>query len=148
MSDLARVLLTATVLAATALAAYLWRLTRLDPAGPERLIGQLRLAQWAALVLAALGAVSIGLAVAHDPARLGNVEITLGMAFVIFAAVVLQREPREALLFAAAGFIVHAMLNMAHRPGGFDPVSPPWFSAGTAVFDVFFAAICYWARRR
>lgn len=148
MSDLARLLLTATVLASTALAAYLWRLGRLDPAGPERLIGQLRLAQWAALVLAGMGAVSIGLAVAHDPAPLGNVEITLGIAFVIFGALVLQREPREALLVAAAGFLVHALLNMAHRPGGFDPVAPPWFSAGTAVFDVFFAAICYWARRR
>ena len=148
MSDLARVLLTATILSATASGAYVWRLTRLDEAGPERLIGQLRLAQGAALALAALGAVSIGLAVAHDPSALGSVEVTLGLAFVVFAALVLQREPREALLLAVAGFVAHALLNLAHRPGGLDPVAPPWFSAGGSVFDVFLAGLCYWARRR
>jgi hypothetical protein len=148
VSDLARVLLTAVVLSAIALAMYVRRLTQLDSSGPERLVSQLRLAQWAALTLSALGAVSIGLAVSHDPSPFGSVEITLGLAFVIIAAVVMQREPREALLLAAAGFVLHALLTMAHRPGLLDPVAPPWFSAGTATFDVFFAAICYWARRR
>ena len=148
MSDTARVLLTAAVLASTALAAFLWRLTRLDPSGPERLIGELRLAQWAALTLAAAGTVSIGLAVAHDGAPYGTIEVTVGLAFVVVAAMVLQREPREALLLAAGGFILHALLNLAHRRGGLDPIAPPWYAMGAAIFDVVVAAICYWGRRR
>jgi hypothetical protein len=148
VSDTARVLLTAAVLSSTALAAYAWRLTRLDPSGPERLIGELRLSQWAALALAAAGSASIGLAVAHDGAPFGPLEVTLGVAFVAIAAIVLQREPREALLVAAGGFVLHALLNLAHRRGGLDPIAPPWFAIGGAIFDVVVAAICYWGRRR
>lgn len=148
MSDTARVLLTAAVLSTTALAVFLWKLTRLDPAGPERLIGELRLAQLAALALAAMGALSIGLAIAQENAPLGSLEVTLGVAFVVLAAVVLRREPRDALLLAASGFLLHAMLNMAHRPGGLDPIAPSWYAAGGAIYDVVFAAVCYWARRR
>lgn len=148
MTDTARVLLTAAVLAATALAVYVRRLTRPETAGPARLVGQLRLAQWAALALAALGAASIGFAVAHETSPFGTVEVTLGLAFVVLAGIILQREPRDALLLAAGGFVIHALVSMAHRPGGLDPLAPAWFMAGCAVFDVFFAGLCYWARRR
>jgi hypothetical protein len=148
VSDTARVLLTAAVLTATALAVYLWRLTRLDPTQPERLIGELRLAQWAAIALATVAAVSIGLAIAHETAPFGTIEITAGLALVVVAALVLLREPRDALLLAASGFLVHAMLNIAHRPGALNPIAPPWYVVGCAIYDLFFAAVCYWARRR
>lgn len=148
MSDTARVLLTATLLSSTALGVYVWKLTRLDPSGPERLIAQLRLAQWAALALASLGAVSIGLSAANDTAPFGPLEVTLGLAFVVLAALVLQREPREALLLAAAAFVLQALFNLAHRPQGLTPMAPAWYSAGCAIYDVFLAAVCYWARRK
>jgi hypothetical protein len=147
VSDTARVLLTAAVLSSTALGVYVWKLTRPDVDGAERLIGQLRLAQWAALVLAATGAVSIGLAVANSAVLLGTVEVTIGVAFVILAGFVLTRDPREALLVCVGGFILHAFVDVAHRPGLLAPLAPAWYFAGCAIYDVYFAAICYWARR-
>ena len=149
MSDTARVLLTAALLAASTTGFFTWRLSRLDPSGPERLIGSLRLAQWAALLLAATGAVSIGLAVSNELLPSGTIEVTLGVAFVLFGAFVLSREPREALLFAAAGFLAHVLVDIAHRPGLLEPdLAPRWYVVGCAVFDVYIATLCYWVRRR
>ncbi len=130
----------------TALGVFVWKVRRLDPDGPDRLVAQLRLAQWAALALAALGAASIGTAAATQ-APYGPVDVTLGLAFVIGAALLLQREPREALMLAAGAFVVQAMINLAHRPHGLPPMTPGWYTAGCAIYDVFFAAICYWGRR-
>src|SRR5436190_22443827 len=107
VTDTARVLLTAALLSSMGLGVYAWLLARTDPAGPERLVGQLRLAQWMALILASSGAASIGFAVTTEPMRFGTVDVTMGVAFVVFAAWLLQREPREALLLAAIGLILH-----------------------------------------
>ena len=144
--DTARVLLTAALLSITAIGVYVWNLTRLDPGGPERLIAQLRLAQWAALALAALGAGTIGFAAANQTPS-SPLDVSLGLAFVIVAAFVLQREPREALLIAAGAFLLQAFLNLVHRPHALAPIAPGWYTAGAAIYDVFFAGICYWARR-
>jgi hypothetical protein len=128
---------------------YVWRLSRLDAAGPERLVAQLRLARWAAVLLSANGAVSIGLAIANDPAAFGPVDVALGVAFIVFAGAILSREPREALLLAAAGFLAHALTNIAHRPGWLWPgIAPRWYAVGSATYDVCMAALCYGARRR
>jgi hypothetical protein len=147
VSDTARVLLTAVVLASTALGVFGWSIGGLEAGGPARLVAQLRLAQWAALSLAATGAASIGLAVAQASAPLGAIEVTLGLASLVVAAIVLQREPRQALLIACAGFVAHALVDIGHRPGGLAPVAPPWFTIGCAVWNVYMAALCYWARR-
>jgi hypothetical protein len=147
VSDTARVLLTAAILSAIALAVFVWKLTRTEVDGPERLIGQLRLAQWGALALAATGAVSIGLVVANAGTPFGPLEVTIGIACVILAAFVLSRDPREALLLCVVGFVAHALVDVAHRPGGLTPIGPAWYFAGGAIYDVFFATICYWARR-
>jgi hypothetical protein len=149
VSDTARVLLTASVLTVSGFGLYAWRLTRLDATGPERLVGELRLAQLAALLLAASGAVSVGLAIANESAPFGPVDVTLGIAFILLAAFVLRREPRDGLLLVAGGFGVHALADIAHRPGLLWPIlAPEWYAVGCAVFDVYIAAICYWARRR
>ncbi len=100
-----------------------------------------------ALALAATGGVSIGLVVANADTPFGPIEVTIGVACVILAAFVLSRDPREALLLCVAGFVAHALTDVAHRPGGLTPIGPAWYFAGCAMYDVFFAAICYWARR-
>jgi hypothetical protein len=149
VTDTARVLLTAGVLAASATGFFVWRLDQLEASGPQRLIASMRLAQWAALLLAATGAVSIGLAVGQEAMPSGTVEVTAGMAFVLLGGLVLTREPREALLVAAGGFAAHALVDIAHRPGLLEPgLAPRWYAVGCAVFDVCIAALCYWARRR
>jgi len=149
MTDTARVVLTAAVLAASALIMFAWRLKRIEPGAPERLIGELRLAQWAALLLAATGGASIGLAVGNDAIPLGTLDITLGVAIIVVAGTVLISEPQPALLLVAVGFVAHALIDIAHRPGWLAPeLVPRWYIVGCAVWDVYVAAVCFWSRRR
>jgi hypothetical protein len=149
VTDTARVLLTAALLSASGLGAFVWRLARTDPASPERLIGQLRLSQWSALLLAAVGAASIGFAAAAEAVPTGSIEVTLGVGFVILAGFVTLQEPRDALLVSAGGFVVHALTAVAHRPGLLSPaLIPRWYIVGAAVLDLYVAALCYLARRR
>lgn len=149
MTDTARVLLTAGVLSASAITAFAWRLMRSDATDPERLIGQLRLAQLAALLLAGLGGIAIGLAVAAESIFAGNLDVGLGLALLVIAGLILRREPRDGLWLAAAGFLFHALVVIAHRPGWLPPdLIPRWYVIGSAIYDVYAAAICYWVQRR
>ena len=149
MSDTARLILTVAVLSASATAMFAWRVSRLDPSEPDRLVGELRLAQWAALLLATGAGSWVGLAVANDAVPVGTIEVTFGVVFVLLAALILTREPRDGLLFAAAAFVAHALIDIAHRPGLLSPdLVPRWYAVGCAIFDVFIAAVCYWTRRR
>jgi hypothetical protein len=149
VTDTARVVMTMALLAASATGFYAWRLGQLEPSGPQRLVALLRLAQWTSLLLAATGAISVGLAIAREAVPSGTIEVTIGVAFVLVGGLVLTREPREALLVAAGGFVTHALIDIAHRPGLLEPgLVPRWYAVGSAVFDLYVAAICYWARRR
>ncbi len=148
MTDTARVLLTAAVLSALVMSTFAWRVTQIDAEDTDRLIGELRLAQWAAVLLAGISGIPIGLAIAGT-ASLANLDAAFSVIFVGVAGMVLQREPREALLLASAGFVGHALLDIGHRPGWLSPeMAPRWFSIGCALYNVYLAAICYWARRR
>jgi len=142
-------LLVAAVLSGLALAGYAWRLTRIDPAHPDRLIGELRLAQLGAILLAATAGSWIGLAIAANPDPITNVDVTLGLGYVALAVIVLQLDPRQALLTLALAFVLHALIDIAHRPGWLSPsIAPRPFIVGCAAYDIFVAAICFWARRR
>jgi hypothetical protein len=143
------ILLMAAVLSASAIAGLAAQIRRLDPSGPHRLIGELRLSQWAAILLAATGALPVGLALTAGADPLGNVDITLGLAFVILAGVIVQSEPRVALRLVIGGFVLHALTDIAHRPGWLSmQVLPQWYAASCAAYDVALAALCYWASRR
>ena len=150
MTDTARLLLTAAVLSASAMIFLAWQIARTDVNHPARLIGQLRLAQCAAMLLAATGAVPIGLAIGASPdVPLAHLDLTLGVVFVVLAGVVLLRDPRQGLLVAAGAFVAHAFIDLAHRPGLLSPgIGPRWFFVSCAVYDVTLAAICYGGRRR
>jgi hypothetical protein len=149
VSDTARVLVTAAVLAGVALATFAWRLTRIDFDDANRLIGELRLMQWAAVLLAATSAAPIGLALAAHDVPLAHLDVAIAVVFVGLAGLVLQREPREGLLLVAASMMAHALLDIAHRPGWLSPdLAPRWYTIGCAITNVFVAGWCYWARRR
>jgi len=149
VTDSALILLTAAILSAVTTGFYASQIRRLDADGPERLIGELRLSQWMALLLAVMGSIPVGLAIAANAGPLGNVDISEGIVFVVLAGMVLQSEPRTALALAIAGFIAHALTDIAHRPGWLSTaVLPQWYAAGCGAFDVVIAALCYWARRR
>jgi hypothetical protein len=150
MTDTARLLLTAAVLSASAMMFLAWQIARTDVNHPARLIGQLRLAQCAAMLLAATGAVPICLAICASPdVPLAHLDLTLGVVFVVLAGLVLLRDPRQGLLVAAGAFVAHAFIDLAHRPGLLSPaIGPRWFFVSCAVYDISLAALCYWGRRR
>jgi hypothetical protein len=147
--DTARVVLAAAALSGASVTLLAWRTGRIDPAHPDRLVSELQLARWAAVLLAAAGSVTIGLALAHLDVALGNADAAMGVIFVGAAGIILQRDPRDGLLFAAGAFLIHALVTLAHRPGWLsDDVVPRWFAIGSAIYDVYVAALCFWARRR
>jgi hypothetical protein len=147
--DASYVLAIAAVMSGLTIILFATRVVRADPAQPEHLIGQLRLAQWAAVLLGGAGAISIGLAIASPLEPLAGAEAALGVVIVAWSGLVLQRDPREALVFVAAGFVAHALFNLAHRPGWFaSAMTPHWYIVGITIYDVCLAAVCFWARRR
>lgn len=149
MTETARVLLTAAILSAVVLTAFVWRLTRPDRAPHQKLVDQLYLSQWAALLLAASGAVSLGLAVAASAAPGAALEVIVGLATIALSLLVLRREPREALLAAGALFILHALFDWAHRPSLIVvDFIPWWWLSGSAIYDVYIAALCFMAIRK
>jgi hypothetical protein len=149
MVNTAGALILAAALSCIAVVTFAWRVARFDSAEPERLIGELRLAQWAAVLLAAVSAIPIGLAVAFPAHPMAGADAAVGVILIGWSGIVLQRDPREALLFVAVGFVAHAFVSLAHRPGWFgSDLAPRWYIAGIVIYDVFLAGICYWARRR
>jgi hypothetical protein len=140
--------LTAALLSSSALGMFVWRLTRLDDVGPDRLVAQLRLAQWASLLLGATAGISFGLTIAHETSRFGAVEVMVGAAFLIAAAIAMLREPRTSLVLLSIVFVLHALFVIAHRPGGLPPVAPEWYAIGSAIYDVIVAGLCFAAARR
>ena len=147
MTETARVLLVAVLLAASGLTAFVWRLVRTDPAEPTRLIGELRLSHWMALTLAAIGGSWLALAAAR-PDQLSGLDLTLAIAAILTAAWSLQRETRSALLILSLAFMAHAIIDTAHRPGWLSAdTAPRWFTLGCAAFNLYLSALCFWVRK-
>lgn len=134
--------------AAAALAAgFTWQSIRtasISTASPERLVSELRLAQFAALLLTLTAGAYIGIAAAHE-SRLGiGLDIALAVGFFVVGAITLVRDPRQALTILALAFAAHAVLDVGHRPGLLpEGVAPRWYAIGCAVFDVYLGALCY-----
>lgn len=149
MTDTARVLLTGALLSGLAISMFAWRVTHMDPDDSERLIGELRLGQWMAVLLATVSGVPIGLSLSRVDLPLAHLDAALAVAFMAVAGFVLQRDTREGLLIASLGFIAHALIDISHRPGWLAPdLAPRWYTTGCAIYNVYLAAWCFWARRR
>ncbi len=149
MSETVWLVLVAGVLSASAVTTMSWQIARTDPRSPDRLVGELRLARWAGILVAAVGGLSIGLAAARPDIPMGHFDASLGVVFVGLGGIVLQREPRDGLLLAMGLFLVHALINIAHRPGWLSPeVAPHWLTVGCAIYDVYLAGQCFWVWRR
>ena len=111
---------------------------------PQRLIDELRLAQFAALLLTLTAGAYIGFAVVRDSEPGVGLDIALAIGFLIAAGTSMIREPRQALTIVALAFAAHAVLDVAHRPGLLpDGLAPRWYSIGCAVYDVYIGALCY-----
>jgi hypothetical protein len=137
------------VVAAAALAAgFTWQSARtavISTASPERLVSELRLAQFGALLLTLTAGAYIGIAAGHE-ARLGiGIDVALALGFFVVAAFTLLRDPRQALTALALAFAAHALVDVAHRPGLLpEDVAPHWYAIGCAIFDLYVGALCYY----
>ena len=89
----------------------------IPPASPERLVGELRLAQMAALLLTLTAGAYIGFAVVRENEPGVGCDIALAVGFLLVAAVTMVRDPRQALTIVALAFAAHAVVDVAHRPG-------------------------------
>lgn len=143
MTETARVLLTAVILSAVALTAFTWRLTRAATGSAERLVTQLHLSQWAALVLAVQGAIAVGLAIGNEAAPRASLELAIGLLPIAAAALVLRCEPVQALQVAAVSLGLYAAVAFAHRPGWLTTeLAPAWFWVGQATYSLYIATLC------
>jgi drug/metabolite transporter (DMT)-like permease len=149
VTETARVLLVGVVLTSAGLGAFVWRLVRLDPNEPDRLIAELRLSHWMGLTLATVGGAWIGLAAGRQSEILSGIDLTLSIAMILVAAWSVQRETRAALAMLCVAFLAHAIIDAAHRPNWLpQDVAPRWFALGCAGFNLYLSALCFWATRR
>ncbi|HYT75979.1 MAG TPA: hypothetical protein VEL79_14590 [Vicinamibacterales bacterium] len=136
-----------TLIAFGALAGgFTWQAARtasIPTSSPERLVGELRLAQMGALLLTLSAGAYIGFAVGRDAPGVG-IDISLAVCFLLVSAITMVREPRQALTIIALALAAHAVVDVAHRPGMLpEGLAPRWYSIGCAVYDVYIGALCY-----
>ena len=111
---------------------------------PDRLVAELRLAQFAALLLSLTSGVYIGFAVVAERAPGVGFDVAFAIGFLVIGASTLVRDPRQALTMLALAFAAHAMIDVAHRPGWLpDAIAPHWYLMGCAIFNVYIGALCY-----
>jgi hypothetical protein len=123
---------------------YAVRTAAIPTTSPDRLVAELRLSQFAALLLALTAGAYIGFAVAHEEQPGVGFDVALTIGFLLIAATTLVRDPRHALTVLALTFAAHALFDVAHRPGGLaDGIAPRWYLIGCAVYDVYIGALCY-----
>jgi hypothetical protein len=110
---------------------------------PDRLVSELRLSQFASLLLVVAAGAYVGMAIVHEEVRGVGFDVALSVGFFVVAATALMREPRQALTLLALAFAAHAILDVAHRPGLLPDVAPRWYLIGCAVYDACIGALCY-----
>jgi hypothetical protein len=138
----------ALILACAVMAVALIRLsvtaTRADPSAPDRLVAELRLAQFAALMLVLTAGVYIGFALAHGSSQGSGLDVALAVGFLMLAAVAVTQEPGRALTVLALGFAGHAVVDLVHGAGSLpSDALPSWYATACAIYDVGVAGVCY-----
>ena len=128
-------------------AGFTWQAIRtsaVPAASPDRLIAELRLAQFAALILTLTAGAYIGFAVLREHQTGVGFDVALAVGFLLVSAVTMVRDPRQGLTIVALAFAAHAVLDVLHRPGLLpEDLAPRWYSIGCAVYDVYLGALCY-----
>ena len=128
-------------------AGFTWlsiRTSALPSSTPQRLIDELRLAQFAALLLTLTAGAYIGFAVVREHEPGVGFDIAIAVGFLLVAALTMVRDPRQALTIIALAFAAHAIVDVAHRPGLLpEGLAPRWYAVGCAVYDVVIGAVCY-----
>jgi hypothetical protein len=151
VTEAARTVLIASGGLAVGFTWHAMRTASIPTASPDRLVAELRLAQFAALILALTAGVYIGFAVNHEGQPGVGLDVAFSVGFLVVGASTLIRDPRQALTMLALAFAAHAVLDVVHRPGVLpDGIAPRWYLIGCAIYDVYIGALCYFPilRRR
>ena len=144
MTDAARAFLVAAIALAIATIRLSAIATTADTASPQRLIAELRLAQFAALLLVLTAGVYIGFALAHESTTGSGLDVALGVGFLVLASVAISQSPRRALTLLAIGFAGHAVVDLLHGARVLPAEAlPNWYATACAIYDVAIAAVCY-----
>ena len=143
MTDSARVLLVAGAALAIILVRLALAAVRADTGSPSRMVAELRLAQFAALVLTLSAGSYVGFALAQESAVGSGLDVALAVGFLVSAAVAVTRAPRTALILLAVAFAGHAGVDLLHAAGRLPSESMPhWYATACAVYDVGIAGVC------
>ena len=144
MTDASRALIVACAALALALIRLSLVATTADPASPQRLVAELRLAQFAALLLVTTAGVYIGFALAHESATGSGLDVALAIGFLVLASVAVTRDPRLALTLLALAFAGHAVVDLLHGAEILPARAlPGWYPAACAMYDIAIAGVCY-----
>ena len=144
MTEALRTVAVAFVGLAAGLAWYAIRTASVPTSSPDRLVAELRLAQFAALLLSMTAGAYIGFAVTREAQPGVGLDIAIAVGFLVVAATTLVRDPRQALTILALAFAAHAIVDVAHRPGLLaEGIAPRWYLISCAVYDVVIGALCY-----
>jgi len=123
---------------------HTFRTASIPPASPDRLVSELRLAQFGALLLALTAGAYVGFAVNHEAQTGVGLDVAFAVGFLVVAASTLIKDPRQALTTLALAFAAHAVLDVAHRPGLLpEGIAPRWYLIGCALYDVYIGALCF-----
>lgn len=127
-----------------ALAWTCWQACRSDPNSPERLVVELRLSQYSALLLLLVVGVYVGLGVAYENIGGTGFDIAIAVGFFVIVSSAITWEPATALTTLSLAWIGHSFVDLAHiinlLPGN---IAPAWYPRMCAIYDVCVAAICY-----
>jgi cytochrome bd-type quinol oxidase subunit 2 len=144
ISEAARALLLVGLALIAGFAWMVLRTLRLPTSSPDRLVAELRMAQFAAVMLALTAGASLGLTAANDGRPEVAIESAVALAFFAVATIAPLRDPREALTVLALAFCAHALADISHRPGLLpDQLAPRWFVIGCAIHNLVAALLCY-----
>lgn len=139
-------LLAITVGTFALVAAFSWmtfRVCTTPTSSPDRLVGELRLAQMGALLITFGAAPYWGFAAANEHRAGTGLDVALALGFLIIAAAAMTREPRVALTMLALAFAAHVVLDVLHRPGALPDIVPRWYILGCGIVDAYVGALCY-----
>lgn len=118
--------------------------TRADASDPNRLVAQLRLAQYAALLLTMTAAVFVGFALAQEGVSGAGFDVAIATGFFVLAATATTWEPGRALTALALAWCAHAIVNLGHAAGLLpSAVVPEWYPTACAIYDICMAGVCY-----
>ncbi len=116
----------------------------LEVTHPDRLVAELRLAQYASLLLVLASGVYVGLALAHHDVPGTGFDIALATGFFLLAGVATTWEPIRALTALAMAWAAHAAVDLAHVADVLPAtIAPAWYPTACAIYDVGVAGLCY-----